>query len=515
MNIQDKLSKMLQSHIGGAFLFIGSGFSRRYLGLDTWEGLLTRFCKTGKPFTYYKSSAGGDLAKAAELLAKDFHEIWWKDEIYSENRSQYENFIADTTSALRIEISHYLKNLTIDVDKKYQDELNTLKDLNVDGIITTNWDIFLEQLYPDYKIYIGQQELLFSNPQEVGEIYKIHGSATNPNSLVLTESDYKKFDDRNAYLASKLITIFMEHPIIFIGYSLNDKNIKALLASIVRCVDDHNLDKLRKNLIFVNRLKDQESDSITESSIVFDHTSLPITLIKTNNFSSVYNAIKSMKRKLPARILRHFKEQFYEFVYTSEPTEHILVSDIENIKDHKDIEFVVGVGVKKSFSEQGYFGINVNNIIDDVLSEGGNNYDAEKLLTLVFHNKLGNAVYVPIYYYLRKCNINNQIELAKFCEEKQISLDKFIKTNIKTNGQYKRKYLQIQTKTIKGIIAENKKVEDIMRLIPFLHKQDIVLDDFLDFLNKYKNKYLKKESGSVASEFKKLVTLYDKLKWGW
>ena len=279
MNIQNKLSEILQSHIGGAFLFIGSGFSRRYLNLEDWEGLLTKFCNTGKSFKYYKSSADGNLAKAAELLANDFHEVWWKDDSYIANREKYESFSKDTTSALRIEISHYLKNLNNKINEEYQNEINALENLNIDGIITTNWDMFLEKIFPDYEVYIGQQELLFSNPQEVGEIYKIHGSASNPNSLVLTESDYQKFEARNAYLASKLITIFMEHPIIFIGYSLNDENIRAILASIVRCIDDHNLDKLRKNLIFVNRLKINESESITESSIVFDHISLPITLI--------------------------------------------------------------------------------------------------------------------------------------------------------------------------------------------------------------------------------------------
>jgi hypothetical protein len=47
--------------------------------------------------------------------------------------------------------------------------------LNVDGIITTNWGLFIEQIFPDYKPYIGQKELLFSNPQQIAEIYKIHG----------------------------------------------------------------------------------------------------------------------------------------------------------------------------------------------------------------------------------------------------------------------------------------------------------------------------------------------------
>lgn len=153
--------------------------------------------------------------------------------------------------------------------------------------------------------------------------------------------------------------------------------------------------------------------------------------------------------------------------------------------------------------------------MEDVLSDGNNNYDAEKLLTLVFPSQLRNAVYVPIYYYLRKCNINNQEELETFCLNKGVSLDKFINTEIKTNGQYKRKFSQTKDKTIKGLINEHKNVEEVFRLIPFLELQDIILDDLLDFLNRYKNKYLKKEKGAVASEFKKLVTLYDKLKWGW
>ncbi|WGE50539.1 SIR2 family protein [Actinobacillus equuli subsp. haemolyticus] len=515
MNIQEKLSNILQSHIGGAFLFIGSGFSRRYLGLDTWEGLLTRFCNTGKPFTYYKSSAGGDLAKAAELLAKDFHEVWWKDTTYAENRKQYESFIKDTTSALRIEISHYLKNLTIDINSEYQSELASLKDLNVDGIITTNWDTFLEQLYPDYKTYIGQQELLFSNPQEIGEIYKIHGSATNPNSLILTESDYKKFDDRNAYLASKLITIFMEHPIIFIGYSLNDKNIKSLLASIVRCVDDHNLDKLRKNLIFINRLKAEESESISETSIVFDHTSLPITLIKTNNFSSIYNAIRSMKRKLPARILRHFKEQFYEFVYTSEPTEHILVSGIDNIKDHKNIDFVVGVGVKQIFSEQGYSAIKVHDLIDDLLSEN-RNFNAEKILNTVLMNLAqGSNQYVPIYYYLHKNNIQTEAQYVNYKKKNNIyRIDRFIK-NIKQlqNKGYKNQFDKLSNKSLDYIINNIDKDKAIF-YIPFLDKKDIDLDKLKDFLVKHTPHYISGKS-NYSTTFRKLIALYDKYKWGW
>ena len=120
--------------------------------------------------------------------------------------------------------------------KELQHELDILTSPQtiVDGIITTNWDLLLENLFErdNYKVYVGQGHLLFSNPQKIAEIYKIHGCCKDPKSLVLTRSDYDDFHKKNPYLAAKLLSIFIEHPIIFIGYSLDDENIRSILCSI-------------------------------------------------------------------------------------------------------------------------------------------------------------------------------------------------------------------------------------------------------------------------------------------
>lgn len=58
MEIQSELKNILENHNGGAFLFIGSGFSRRYLGLEDWASLLSKFTEDVKPFEYYMTSAG-------------------------------------------------------------------------------------------------------------------------------------------------------------------------------------------------------------------------------------------------------------------------------------------------------------------------------------------------------------------------------------------------------------------------------------------------------------------------
>lgn len=538
MNITKELSNILQRHSGGAFLFIGSGFSRRYLGLEDWEGLLTKF-STNQPFNYYKGLANKDLAKAAGLLANDFYELWWKDKKYENSRVMYQNYdMNNSTTPLRIEISNYLRNINL-VNPHYQNEENLLQEiellrsLNLDGIITTNWDLFLENLFPDYKVFIGQNELLFSNAFEIGEIYKIHGCASNPNSLVLTNEDYSNFEQRNAYLAAKLITIFMEHPIIFIGYSLNDKNIRAILQSIVQCLDDTNLCKLQNNLIFVQRLSGDETEQIAHHTISFhdNNISLPTTLIKTNNFEYIYQALQQTKKKLPVKLLRHFKEQFYELAYSSNTNEKISVVDLENIQNYQDIQVVVGIGIKEKLgiSQIGYSSVEIHDIFEDILLDN-KQYNPYQLLTLGFHKKFNNRKkYLPKFKWLKLLGINNQADYENWKNNNSNYSDLDILINVSISDlQSKDRNIQNSfqkqgLKTISDLINESENTPNFLNMslsfFPFLDLTTINqndLDKLRNFLIKHKDIYLKNvESAIYCTAFKKLIVLYDKLKYGW
>ncbi len=57
-----------------------------------------------------------------------------------------------------------------------------------------------------------------------------------PQSLVVNEADYQRFDEDHKYLSAKLLTYFIEHPLIFIGYRADDPNIKAILYDVYRMV---------------------------------------------------------------------------------------------------------------------------------------------------------------------------------------------------------------------------------------------------------------------------------------
>ncbi|MCV4684070.1 SIR2 family protein, partial [Escherichia coli] len=84
-----------------------------------------------------------------------------------------------------IENAH--KNIIDNDELKH--EISLFAKANIDGIITTNWDVFLETLFPKFTTFIGQDGLITGRSHGIAEIYKIHGCCTEPNSLILTSSD--------------------------------------------------------------------------------------------------------------------------------------------------------------------------------------------------------------------------------------------------------------------------------------------------------------------------------------
>lgn len=507
-DIKSRLLALFTAAGAAPFLFVGSGFSRRYLNIEDWNSLLRRFSTGLKPYEYYLTTANGDLPKVASLIADDFHDRWWTDPKFEQSREKNKSKLRDKTSALRIEICNHLNTVTANgfTATAYPEEVALLSKLNVDGIITTNWDDFLERLFPDYRVYTGQSELLFSNPQSIGEIYKIHGSALRPSSLVLTRQDYDIFESKNPYLAAKLITLFVEHPIVFIGYSLADQNISALLKAVVSCLGGENLEKLRRNLIFVQRAHEQEA-GVSNTILTIDGIQLPITIVKSDDFLPVYDAIDVTKRKIPARILRFCKEQLYELVKSTNPESKLSVVDIDNIEKSKDVEFVVGVGVaSEGTSEIGYQGLTAIDLFKDLILENDRPLDAARLVEQTIPALSKNCKYLPVYKYLSQLGVNS-IEEYK---TKGFALDRHIEKtpNEFSSSIYARQYvLGERDKSIAELLATNPP-EKAAIFLPFIPRDKFDAELVREFLADNIDK-LETANSNYATYFRKAACLYD------
>ena len=75
------------------------------------------------------------------------------------------------------------------------------------------------------------------------------------------------------------MTIFMEYPIIFIGYSISDSDIQELLGNVVECLPPDKIEMLQKRFVFVEYKSGFVGSEISSHSLVIGSKLLEMTKI--------------------------------------------------------------------------------------------------------------------------------------------------------------------------------------------------------------------------------------------
>lgn len=105
-----------------------------------------------------------------------------------------------------------------------------LLELNPSSFITTNFDDLLEkasvQHCQSFKTIACDSEVPCINGDKF--ILKVHGDIQHKN-IVFKEEDYLNYSENFKLLETLLKSIFSTNTVVFIGYSLNDYNIKLIL----------------------------------------------------------------------------------------------------------------------------------------------------------------------------------------------------------------------------------------------------------------------------------------------
>jgi hypothetical protein len=384
------------------FLFVGSEVSRRYLGLPGRSDLLRHFAKTtGKSFAADFRSVSPDLALVATNVAAAFHKLWRTSETYAANRSADGGLVTDTESALKIEIARFVRerDSTEPGDPVLRAELAALRDAVIDGVITTSWDSLLERAFPDFRVYVGQDAAIRADVMGVGELYKIHGSATEPNSLVLTRRDFRKLHARTPYFAARVLTAFTEHPVVFLGCSPTDNDVVAMMSSIAACLEDQALHTLKDRLIFVELDAKSRARRLVSATLDLPGgLSLPVLTARVGHFQAVLGALGARHRPLAAPQLRRMKERVHQLVLASD-AQHVYVQGIdEETIDETDV--VLGVGMTTQLRTTQYRGMRRVDLLRDlVLSDA--DLDPTAVLNEVLPFVLRYSRYAPAFKYLR------------------------------------------------------------------------------------------------------------------
>jgi len=234
------------------------------------------------------------------------------------------------------------------LDADIVSEIHKLREIRPHAVITTNYDQFLSRVYPDYERIVGR-EVLGSKSLAIGEIFQIHGSTSNPESLVLTTDDYVAFEKNKKFIAAKLLTLFSVHPLLIAGYSVADSNVKELFADIDLALGSPG--ELLENIYYLEFKKDvdRQTSFPSEKMIqVASNRSVRVKLIQAERFGWVYNAFKAPEFMEPVspKILRAFMARAKQLTRVDIPRQKVQ-ADFQMLAERVDSQenFVSLLGI--------------------------------------------------------------------------------------------------------------------------------------------------------------------------
>lgn len=320
-------------------VFIGSGISKRYLvDFPGWEDLLEFFWKQlhqGKDFYAYLNNLRNvikdrkpDLRETEIIYLTNieagteieciFNEKYYREEIEVDNFSQKQ--------AYRLNISPFKKALSnrfgnYSIKPEMNDELNFFKKfLNKTQIIlTTNYDLFIEDCYNSInesgvKKYIGQNGF-FEQTEGWAELFKLHGSVEEPGSIIISKEDYAKFENNSILISARIISLLINSPIIFLGYSLTDMNIRKILKDFSSSLNANDIKKMGSRIIIVER--DEGRQDIVENKIYDNDLNCEYTVLKTDNFLKLFKEITEINQGVSPSEVRKYQHIIKQLIVDS------------------------------------------------------------------------------------------------------------------------------------------------------------------------------------------------------
>ncbi len=465
-------------------LFVGSGLSKRYLyRYPNWDELLTLSYQkvNGDPFQLQKFreqfvrqglSTFEINTKLATIIEDQFNTAFFDRKIKLD-KVKNPSWVKRGISPYKMFLSRYFKSMTLYSSPKTNAEIAKLRSLKnkISAVITTNYDLFLEEIFStDFKVFVHQNELFSADSYNIAEIYKIHGCATDANSIIITEADYEHFSESRKLIIAKMLTLFTESPIIFLGYSFTDENIQSIITEFLGCLTPRELCNIDEHFIFISFKKNENvlleiKRTITTKS----GCEIPITEIQTDNFLQIYDILNKITPGIsPIRIreTRKLVKTIVDQSVSSSDADSVIVGidDLSNV-DLSSKPLAIAIGYKENILNKfGYGLLSDDMIFEDILYDN-KHFDANQMCLERFKSISSNRL-LPVFKYAKdatvSCDINENLMRYISLHD---STDKLFPSNI-----------QKQVKTLPTIseydqlLLEQSKLDDLNKKAGILLK---------------------------------------------
>lgn len=423
--------------------FIGSGMSKN-VGLPDWGELIDELKKD-------LNTTEEDYLKIAQLYFLEFGEYEYIKKVKSFFPS--ENIVIQNTHSLLVK-------------------------LFPQHIITTNWDIVIEQAIDNemalYDVVRNDSELI--NTTSNRKLIKMHGDIEVGN-IVFKEDDYLEYSQKFPLVENYVKSILSTNTVIFLGYSYNDINLKYITkwiqssskvrppAYMIVFKEDKIQEKYFKNHgISVLNISDKYTYKDKNLQI---EAFLNDILIARNNFENIQNELEMI-------------DAFYNLFQSFEHFNIILIDQLSKLLEKKSIKFRINYDNSERviLHLQNYYSL-IDNIFKNFRTIFPKNQrttiiEKIKFLIAMLHKSgiIGIAIEDSKYHLLKEKKFQNHYKLDNYIFDiaKSCEINKKDAYTAVWNEDFKQAYT-----IYKKLIISSKKNKNYIDMFLLMYNSNIIL----------------------------------------
>lgn len=292
---------------GKLVIFVGAGVSCNVDGMPSWNALIQNMAKA---IDYSRCDTCRHRLESCEntcLLKDDFSTdelLKVPQHVFNKDQELYYRILNESIPAV-----------TADAPLS-----SAIFDINPAHIITTNYDQLLESskniFCEQYQVIVYDKDLL--NADKGKYIIKMHGDLSDASSIVLKEQDYLDYSQKHVLIELFIKSLLTDHIVLFLGYSLNDYNIKLILSWLNYMRSQNGAFDVDRRVGYL--ILDQE---------IVDDTQL--SYFSSNNIDVININSMPLIQEIPADLSNEIGKRLYSFLRViANPALEENLSTIEN-----------------------------------------------------------------------------------------------------------------------------------------------------------------------------------------
>ena len=292
---------------GKLVIFVGAGVSCNVDGMPSWNALIQNMAKA---IDYSRCDTCRHRLESCEntcLLKDDFSTdelLKVPQHVFNKDQELYYRILNESIPAV-----------TADAPLS-----SAIFDINPAHIITTNYDQLLESskniFCEQYQVIVYDKDLL--NADKGKYIIKMHGDLSDASSIVLKEQDYLDYSQKHILIELFIKSLLTDHIVLFLGYSLNDYNIKLILSWLNYMRSQNGAFDVDRRVGYL--ILDQE---------IVDDTQL--SYFSSNNIEVININSMPLIQEIPADLSNEIGKRLYSFLRViANPALEENLSTIEN-----------------------------------------------------------------------------------------------------------------------------------------------------------------------------------------